>query len=757
LPQPLLPLIPDGATPISDRISVVKEGPRWSYFCGVAPVFVHPENDRASFRMFTAQLVCQGACKQSDIVRAFGVSDSSVRRSVAQYRQHGVAGFFQLRGTRGATVLTADVLAHAQALLTQGRSRRQVAEQLHVRVDTLRKAIQQGRLHEPPKDAAAATTDKTAALDDATPSDQSTRSAADAAAEMGVACTRPGERVLAAMGMLQGAPTRFEDCRDVSYGGVLCALPALIANGLFDHLSKVFPTLRGYYTTLQVMTLLAYMALCRIKTVEQLQYESPGELGKLMGLDRVPEVRCLRNKLSQLSAGDASEAWAGLLSQQWLEADPDRTGTLYVDGHVRLYHGKQTELPRRYVSRQRLCLRGTTDYWVNDVLGLPFFAVERPVDHGLLEAIKSDIVPRLLKDVPNQPTPEELEANPHRCRFVIVFDREGYSPAFFQEMWQSHRIACITYHKFPKENWPPEEFVETQVTLPRGETISLKLAERGSRVGEAKLGLWVREVRKLNPSGHQTSLLSTAYGQLAIADAAGLFSRWSQENFFRYMMQHYAIDLLSEYRTEEIPDTPRPVVNPRWRELDSRHRSLRTKLGRRQAEFAAHTMHPLGEDAKGEAVTTWERQKSEMRETIEALEHELDEVKAQRKVTPHHLAWEELEADDKFERLAPSRKRLLDTVKLIAYRSETAMVGVVRTELRREDDARSLVRDLFRSSADITPDLDHGELQIGIHTLANPRSNRAIGSLLEDLNASEQTYPGTNLKLVYTLLGTSPH
>ena len=142
-----------------------------------------------------------------------------------------------------------------------------------------------------------------------------------------------------------------------------------------------------------------------------------------------------------------------------------------------------------------------------------------------------------------------------------------------------------------------------------------------------------------------------------------------------------------------------------------------------------------------------------MRETIEALEHELDEVKAQRKATPHHLGWEELEADDKFERLAPSRKRLLDTVKLIAYRSETALVGLVRTELRREDDARSLVRDLFRSSSDITPDLDRGELRIGIHTLATPRSNRAFGALLEELNASEQTYPGTNLKLVYTPAG----
>jgi hypothetical protein len=745
LPQALLPLVPDGATPVNNRISVVKEGQRWTYFCGVHPVFMHPEGDRASFLMFTAQLVCQGICKQADIIRAFGVSTNSVRRSVAKYEAQGVAGFFRPRKTRGATVLTAEVIAQAQVLLSQGSSRRQVAAQLNVRYDTLRKAINQGRLYEPTAETLAV-----ANQEDRVASDQSDRSMTDAAAEMGVACTRPVERVLAALGMLPGAPTRFENCRDVSFGGVLCALPALVANGLFEHLHKVFPKLGGYYTTLHVIILLAYMALCRIKTAEQLQYESPGELGKLMGLDRVPEVRCLRRKLSQLSGGDAPDEWAGLLSKQWLEADPERTGTLYVDGHVRLYHGKQTKLPRRYVSRQRLCLRGTTDYWVNDALGLPFFAVERPIDHGLLEALKSDIVPRLLQDIPGQPTKEELDADPYRCRFVIVFDREGYSPAFFQEMWQTHRIACITYHKFPQENWPETEFVETQITLPRGEVVTLKMAERGSCVGDKKLGLWVREVRKLNASGHQTSLISTAYGQLAMADAAGLFSRWCQENFFRYMMEHYAMDLLSEYQTEEIPGTNRPVVNPRWRELDRRYRSLRTKLQRRQAEFAAHTLHPIADREDHEAVKRWEQQKSELREIVEQLEHEVEAVKTQRQATPHHLEWDQLEADDKFERLTPGRKRLLDTIKLIAYRAETAMVTIVRSALNREDDARSLIRDLFRSPADITPDAHTGELRIAIHSFANPRSNRAIQALLEEINAAELTYPGTRLKLRYT-------
>jgi hypothetical protein len=729
----------------------VRENGQWIYFCGAQPVFQHAENDRRSFQMFTAQLICQGACRQVDILRAFGVSKSSVIRNVSKYRDGGVEAFYAPRANRGASVLTPEVTARAQQLLGVGSSRREVAEQLDLKLDTLRKAIQQGRLTEPgPLQPGESAPGNTPAPQPPTATDKSTRAVADAAAEMGTACTRPDERVLAAFGLLDGAPIRFETCRDVSFGGVLCALPALAENGLFRHIHDCLAQLRGYYSTLHVIVLLAHMALCRIKAVEQLQYQPSGELGKLSGLDRVPEVRCLRRKLAALSLDDGPKKWAGLLSQDWLEAVPELAGALYVDGHVRLYHGSQTALPRRYVSRQRLCLRGTTDYWVNDVLGQPFFAVERPIDHGLLEVLRSDIVPRLLKEVPGQPTAEELEADRYCARFVILFDREGYSPEFFKEMWQTHRIACITYHKYPKDDWPAAEFAEIETTLPNGERVSLQLAERGSWIGDRKSGLWVREVRKLTTSGHQVSLISTAFGGSAVQNAAGLFSRWSQENFFRYMMEHFAIDLLNEYRTEEIPETKRPVVNPQWRELDRRKRSVKSKLTHRQARFAALTLHPESDKA---ARAKWERRKAELVEAIEQLEHEMAEINSQLKTTPSHLAWDKLPEAEKFQRLAPSRKQLVDTVKMIAYRAETAMASIVRESLARTDDARSLLRELFRSEADLLPDLEQQVLRVRVHPMSNPRSNVAIAHLLKHLNAAEFTYPGTSLQLVYSIAG----
>ncbi len=99
------------------------------------------------------------------------------------------------------------------------------------------------------------------------------------------------------------------------------------------------------------------------------------------------------------------------------------------------------------------------------------------------------------------------------------------------------------------------------------------------------------------------------------------------------------------------------------------------------------------------------------------------------------MDWDELPETERFQRLAPSRKQLVDTVKMIAYRAETALASIVREELARTDDARSLLRDLFRSEADLTPDLEKGVLQVQVHPMSNPRANRAIAHLLEHLNA----------------------
>ncbi len=737
--QLLLPTIPSGATQISGLVSVWREGEQWTYFVGTYPIYSHRADDRRLFRLVSSQLIDAGACRHKEIIDAFGVSKSSVNRALKTLREDGAEAFFKPRegGTRGGSVLTADRLDQAQGLLDQGYARGELAAALGVKADTLRKAFKAGRLHERKPPATATTKSSRDGVD------------AQAAEGLGTACTRPEERMVAALGAGDGASVRFEPCLDVPNGGVLCALPALLANGLLDGAEAVLGKLKGYYRTVPILLLLAFMGLCRIKTIEQLRGQAPGEFGKLLGLDRVPEVRCLRRKLDELSADQAAEHWAAQLSQQWLQGDREAAGTLYVDGHVRVYHGAQTKLPKKYVSRERLCLRGTLDYWVNDAVGRPFFVVEKAIDPGMLATLEEDIVPRLLRDIPHQPTPQELQDHPHRCRFILVFDREGYSPGFFHQMWRDHRIACLTYHKHPDEPWPREWFREQHVTMPNGEIVTLALAERGSLVGSGKNALWMREVRKLTDSGHQTSLISTAYELPHLELAARLFSRWCQENFFRYMMQHFAIDRLVEYGTEDFPDSER-VVNPAWRERDKLRQTLVSKLRYRQARFAELTLHPEAED-KSPRYRKWLQQKAEVVAHIEHLEQQLTAAKAALKQTPKHITWAGLQDPDKFHRLLPGRKRLIDTVRMIAYRAETAMVGLLTGPTIDAAAARDLLQHLFVTEADILPEPEHQLLRIRLHGGSTPAANRTLLRLIEQLNAAELRYPGTELRLTYEL------
>jgi prepilin-type processing-associated H-X9-DG protein len=220
---------------------------------------------------------------------------------------------------------------------------------------------------------------------------------------------------------------------------------------------------------------------------------------------------------------------------------PEEAGYLYVDGHVRVYHGDAAVLSRRYVSRQRLCLRGTTDYWVNDALGRPFFVVSKTVTDGLADTLFNDIVPELLESVPSQPTQVELEAEPLLHRFAIIFDREGATHSLLAALWEK-RIGAITYPKNVKDTWPENEFAETDVAVPGGGSTRMMLAVRTTQVTADKLSIPVTEVRRLTQTGHQTAVITTAKRLANTVIAGRMFARWRQENFFAYMMQHYDIE-----------------------------------------------------------------------------------------------------------------------------------------------------------------------------------------------------------------------
>ena len=146
--------------------------------------------------------------------------------------------------------------------------------------------------------------------------------------------------------------------------------------------------------------------------------------------------------------------------------------------------------------------------------------------------------------------------------------------------------------------------------------------------------------------------------------------------------------------------------------------------------------------------------KAEIIEEIDRLQKELEELKLERKTAKKHIDFEDLPEKDKFEKLKPNGKMFIDTIKLLAYRAETAMASLIKEFLNRNDDARPIIRDILTSEADLIPMQKEKKMIVQIHRMASPKNDRAVEQFLEELNKTEILYPGTEIKLVYRLAGT---
>lgn len=749
MPQMHLPFFPKGQTPINADLAFARKGDMVEYYNGGrGPLTMHRVDDIATFRATVSHFCHSKVATQAEVVKAFGVTPNCLRRGVKLYARHGHPGFYEPRRTRGAAVLTPPILAHAQELLDQRMEAASVADQLGLKRNTLAKAIRDGRLRQvsPPQLPSQQTSP---------PCTKSQRSEEDSQAPMGMGATDTLGRVAASLGQLESAPSDFQPAVDIPNGGVLLALPALIAMGLLRHTDKHFKLAKGYYGLVNIFLLLAFMALARLKSIERLRYCAPGEWGKLLGLDRVPEVRTLRAKVHHLAEEGQPAKWASDLCADWMKAFPEEAMAFYLDGHVRVYHGEKAQLPKRYVAREKLCLKASTDYWVNAMDGKPFFVVYQDIDPGLIQVLEEQILPRLERDAPNQPTWEELEQDPLLHRFTLIFDRAGYSPKLFRKL-KDRRIACLTYRKraADDEDWRETEFFDERVELVSGNVVTMRLAERGVLLGTKKdEQVWVREIRRLMPGGHQTSIVSTDFRSPPARVAAAMFARWCQENFFKYMRENFNLDALVSYQTEEIPGTTK-VVNPEHRRLERDVRTTAGMLSRKKAEWGALELADDGNLPPGKMEARIQKL-ADLHAEVHVLQQQLTDLKQQRAATTKHIHLSDLPEEQRYLGLNVGTKQLLDTIKMVAYRAETAMAHTLREEMSRSEDARSLLRAIYANEVDLLPDARAGALRVRLHSLANRSSDAAVAYLCQELNDTETKFPGTELRLVYELVSAA--
>ena len=296
LMQTILPIIPADSTIINNTLTVTKKKGEWTYHLSLWPMYNHKEEDQRSFRLVCALLLNAGICRQCELVKTFGIQRRRLNRAQKQLRKNGISSFFRKsKGRTGGHIFTSEMIRRAQELLHQGLSRGEAAKELGIEYSTFSKAISSKRLIEAEEEDGTFTTQSQRALEDV-----------QAAEKMGTACTQTGKRIAASFGLTDGVETKFRKCLDVPNGGVLCALPALLENGLLSRVNQL-GSFEGYYSVAHILLVLSFMLLSRIENIEQLRKIQPGEFGKLIGIDRIPEARCLRSKMKVMTEDSRAE------------------------------------------------------------------------------------------------------------------------------------------------------------------------------------------------------------------------------------------------------------------------------------------------------------------------------------------------------------------------------------------------------------------------------------------------------------------
>ncbi len=539
--------------------------------------------------------------------------------------------------------------------------------------------------------------------------------------------------MLAFIGAQDFAPSIFEHNESVLNAGVLFSLPALQAQGLDDFFKILSPLKAGYYGLQHIILTLCFMALCRIKNPEQLKQYAPGELGKLLGLDRVPEVGTFRKKLQQIIKQSKADDIHQALFHSWVKDMPEFF--FYIDGHVRVYHGDQANLPKRFVSREKLCLSGTTEFWVNDQSGLPLMVITSELNCKLKDAVE-EIIPKLLKEFPSK---NESSTAPV---FVLVIDRESYEPAWFKKLWEDHKIAVITYRKNVKDKWDKNLFKPYAVSLFETD-VTMLLCEQKTELS----GHCFREVRKCSEDNHQTVIITTHPSLPIEVIARQMFARWTQENFFKYAIDNFDFDRMIEYGTEPVKQNLK-IVNPEYRQLLYKIKKAKEKKQRLEAKLL-QKLEGREQETINNAMKIIAKS-SELVERINRHKTDIEELLVKRESVPAQITVEQMPQEKRYNKLKQEGKKIKNAIIMLVYRAESSLFNSLREFYKNTDkDGRIILNEIFTSEADIIPDYQNKTLTIKLHSLSTPRANEAVKKICQLLNETETKYPGTDLRLIY--------
>jgi hypothetical protein len=732
LSQLPLPLLPAGAAEIAPGVGLLGGEDGGLVVVHGLATFAWDAGDEAGRRLAAVQLVRLRAASQGQVADAFGVDPVTVWRWDQALAADGVAGLVPARrGPKGASKLTPELAARIAGLDAAGATLREIAAATGVSTFSVRNAL--GRVAPArPGAAAGAAGERDGGDGDAGP--------AAVVAVLPDPVPRAGERALARWGLLgEGAAPVFAPGARYPLAGLLLALPALEGTGLLDAAREVYGRLRdGFYGLAATLLTVVFLALAGEPRAEGATRVPPAALGRVLGLDRAPEVKTIRRKLAELAAAGKAADLIMALARRHAAARPDALGFSHVDGHARVYYGTR-QVQKTHIARLKFPAPATMETWVTDQDGDPVFMVIAEPSDSLAGELR-----RLL------PALRGIVGEGRRV--TVCFDRGGWSPALFADITEAG-FDVLTWRKGPAPDLPAETFTTITCTDDRGRAHEYDLADstvttgisQGPRKGET---VTLRQVTRLVPAkggGTRQIHALTSRDDLPAGEVCWrLSSRWREENYFRYARTRFALDALDSYAA--APDDPdRTVPNPARKTAAARVRQADAAAQAAEAARDAALLQ-LRSPAPGQSAYLSNQVINALAAPVEAAWRDLDDAEQAAAAVPARIPLGELAPD--MVRLDAETKQITHAIRMAACNAETTLARALDGHYARAgDEACALIREALTTSGDIIP--GPGQLLIRLDPLTAPRRTQALAALCDQLSQAQACYPGTSLVLRY--------
>lgn len=693
-------------------MQLLRDGDQIAIFAGATPIQIFDVDDRAAKAATMAMLARVGAASKIEIGQAFGVHRNTVARLSDRLEQGGMAAVVPAkRGPKGPHKATEEVrrVIFENGELGVRRLSRVVLEQTGVQLTPV-------RIFQIRKESAGRQMGLTLSGEPAP---------AEGLASEPAVMPEPESSATGATGLRTPEPAVVVP--EQSRGGYLGAAlyyPALQALGLLEAARECFRLPNSELFGVRAITLtLFYLSLFGKTTVEAAKHLRRWEFGPLVGSGRAPAVKTLRRKLAELVKQAQASRFAELLSRHWVEQGFIATAYLYVDGHMKIYTGKR-KLAEIWNSQRRMPLPGVLNYFVNDQQGRPLLFVTEEANARLRNAM-----PRIIAAIR-----EVLGERP----FTVIFDRGGYDGKLYNWL-REQKIEFITYQR-GNPKLAVDLFSRRECRF-EGRRLRMRLAEDGVKVG--KSGPW-RRIVILTKDGKQTPILTSLGPELSSARIAALiFARWRQENFFRYMREQHGLDQLLGYAYADADGT-RLVANPERKQIERQLKALRQELAELQTRLGQAVLaepRDSGRTAHGLKVA----QKGAVGK-VRGLETRIAELIQTRRLLPDKVPVANLE---QHHVMRLEQKAIIDRIKITAYNAEEWLLDRLVRYYPEPHDIRDLLRSFAELSGEISTTAD-GVL-VTLDPPDTPLHRRALRGLCDDLNQVGAVFPGTDLKVTYTV------